>query len=127
MRDSATTKRCVSSPQFRFERAVAPQKKNLAPQLRALAICCLERVMHDQQIVCLLVTEHFHSNECCFDNNGMNTIRRKVLHSLQPGERLSTLADEPNVVTKVRHFSGTFAPRQNICILLRNVDVKPLP
>jgi hypothetical protein len=51
----------------------------------------------------LLVTKHFHSDECRFDNNSVNTVRKKVLHSLKPRQRLAVLADEPNIVTKVRH------------------------
>src|ERR1700738_2945566 len=64
VRHGATTKRCVFPPQLRFERAVTPQKENLAPQLGALSLRTVERVLRDQQVVGLLVTKHFHSNQC---------------------------------------------------------------
>jgi hypothetical protein len=103
VRHGATTKRCVFPPQLRFERAVATQKENLAPQLGSLSLRTVQRVMRDQQVVGLLVAKHFHSDECSFDNNRVNSIRKKVLHSLQPRNCLSIVTDEPNIVTDVRH------------------------
>ena len=99
----ATAKRCVLPPQLRFQRAVASQKENLAPVFGSLPLCTVQRVMRDQQVVGLLVVKHFHSNKCCFENNSVNTIRKDVLYSLQPGNCLSILADKSNIVTKVRH------------------------
>src|ERR1700738_4959133 len=75
VRHGATTKRCVFAPQFRFERAIAAQKENLAPQLGALSLRTLQRVTRDQQVVGLFVAKHFHSDECCFDNNSVNPVR----------------------------------------------------
>src|SRR5579863_5521348 len=85
MRHGPTTESGVLAPQLRFERTVTTEEKHRAFQLRPPFSIAFQPVPGDEQVVSLLVAEHFDPDEFAGDDDGMGAVGNEILDALKPG------------------------------------------